>query len=73
LVAFNNYDIICVTESWASPCISNSELKIEGYTMYRRDRSSVRDNKGGGVLINVKEVYNTSENNTLNSVKCEAL
>ena len=41
--------------------------------MYRRDRSSVRDNKGGGVLINVKEVYNTSENNTLNSVKCEAL
>ena len=30
LVAFNNYDIICVTESWASPCVSDSELKIEG-------------------------------------------
>ena len=41
LVTFNNYDIICVTESWASSCISDNELKIEGYTMYRRDRSSV--------------------------------
>jgi len=75
LVTFNNYDIICVTESSASPCISDSELKIEGYTMYRRDRSSVSDNRDGGVLIYVKEVYNTSENNTgtLNSIKCEAL
>ena len=25
------------------------------------------------MLIYVKEVYNTSENNTLNSIKCEAL
>jgi len=28
---------------------------------------------GGGVLIYVKEVYNTSENDTINSIKCEAL
>jgi len=41
--------------------------------MYRRDRSSVRDNRGGGVLIYVKEVCSTSGNNTLNSIKCEAL
>ena len=33
------------------------------------------DNRDGGVLIYVKELYNTSENNTgtLNSIKCEAL
>ena len=41
--------------------------------MYRRNRSSVKDNMGGGVLIYVKEVCSTSGNNTLNSIKCEAL
>jgi len=39
-------------ESWASDEISNGELNIVGYDLYRKDRNN--RHKGGGVLLYVK-------------------
>ena len=41
--------IICVTESWLSKDISDDELSLPGYHLFRLDR----DRHGGGVLIYV--------------------
>ena len=43
-------DIIIGTETWLAPGTKNSELMLDGYDVYRRDRPS----RGGGVLIAVK-------------------
>lgn len=51
-----NPDIVGITESWATKDISDSELNINGYTIYRRDREHA---KGGGVMLYVKDSLNT--------------
>ena len=40
-------DIIAITETWAVESIEDSELKIEGYTMIRRDRILGEKTRGG--------------------------
>ena len=51
-VKINGYTIVAVTESWATPDISDLELQLqlEGFVLFRKDRSVVRDGRGGGVL-----------------------
>ena len=44
--------IIGITESWANNDITDAELGLEGYVMFRKDRMGKR---GGGVLIYIKE------------------
>ena len=44
--------IIGITESWANNVISDAELGLEGYVMFRKDRMGRR---GGGVLLYIKE------------------
>ena len=46
-----NPDIVGVTESWATPTISDSELTLRGYDLFRQDRPATRE---GGVLLYVK-------------------
>jgi len=38
MVTKNNYHIVGITESWAHQHISDGELHIDGYNMYRTDR-----------------------------------
>ena len=40
--------IIGITESWANNDITDTELGLEGYVMFRKDRIGRR---GGGVLV----------------------
>ena len=40
--------IIGITESWANNDITDAELGLEGYVMFRKDRMGRR---GGGVLL----------------------
>ena len=49
----NNYkfDVICVVESWLSPDISDAEIFIPSFKIFRRDRNR----HGGGILIFVKD------------------
>jgi hypothetical protein len=52
-----NYDIVAITESWATEDINDGELKIDGYVTYRKDRtiSNGGKGKGGGVLLYVRD------------------
>ena len=43
--------IIGITESWANTDITDTELGLTGYVMFRRDRIGRR---GGSVILNVK-------------------
>lgn len=47
-----NPDIIGITESWCTSVISDAELQLTDYDLFRCDRKS--DNRGGGVLLYVK-------------------
>ena len=44
--------IIGITESWANKDITDAELGLEGYVMFRKDRIGRR---GGGVLLYIKD------------------
>ena len=44
--------IIGITESWANNDITNAELGLEGYVMFRKD---IIGRKGGGVLLHIKD------------------
>ena len=45
--------IIGITESWANNDITDAELGLEGYAMFRKDRMGRR---GGGVLLYSKDI-----------------
>ncbi|KAK3082416.1 hypothetical protein FSP39_020964 [Pinctada imbricata] len=47
----NDYDVICVTESHLDNVVSDDEISIDGYQLFRRDRSS----HGGGVAVYVSD------------------
>ena len=50
--------IIGITESWANTDITDAELRLTGYVMFRRDRIGRR---GGGVILYVKESIHAYE------------
>ena len=50
--------IIGITESWANTDITDAELGLTGYVMFRRDRIGRR---GGGVIFYVKESIQANE------------
>ena len=45
-------NIIGITGSWANNYLTDAELGLEGYVMFRKDRLGQR---GGGVLLYIKE------------------
>ena len=52
--------IIGITESWVNNDITDAELGLEGYVMFRKDRIGRR---GGGVLLYINN--NNNNNNKL--------
>ena len=57
------YDIVGITETWAHQGITDAELHIDGYLMFRKDRHG----RGGGVLLYVNEELNAGLNGELTS------
>ena len=47
-----NFDIICLTETWLNPNISDDCLTIDGFKLYRRDR---RSDSHGGICVYAKK------------------
>ena len=43
-----------MSETWLKPSIVDSELSIEGYTLFRKDRVSVNKKRGSGVAMFIK-------------------
>ena len=60
--------IIGITESWANTDITEAELGLTGYVMFRRDRIGRR---GGGVILYVKESIQTNEADYDKAVLCK--
>jgi len=72
-VKINGYKVIAITESWATSDISTTELGMEGFVLFRKDRSEVKDGRGGGVILYVSEELTCTAADKLNSIKCEAV
>ena len=51
----HKYDIVGLSETWANDNISDSELNIPGYSLYRKDRNNKFKSKGGGVALYINE------------------
>jgi exonuclease III len=52
----NKFDVFTVSETWLDSKITDLEIEIPGYNIYRVDR----ENKtGGGVCIYVRQIYKT--------------
>jgi hypothetical protein len=60
-----NLDIVMITETWLLDSILTSEINIDGYTVFRKDRNDVNKTRGGGVIVYVKNEYNVLEREDL--------
>ena len=68
---YKGFDIFSVTETHLSSNVSDSEISINGYTLYRRDRQS--HSKGGGVVVYVKDSLLVSRRTDLESTNVEGV
>jgi spore maturation protein CgeB len=59
IVYSENFDIITVTETWLNDTNSNKEILPCGYNIVRRDHMT--EKRGGGVLMALREGYNTTQ------------
>lgn len=53
------YEIVCLTETWLHCNISDSEIFNNNYNIYRKDRYEDSMNRGGGVLIAIKSTFSS--------------
>ena len=56
-LTFNNYDFICLTESWLNSNVEDSVVAIPGFISYRLDRLADLywvKKRGGGIIVYVK-------------------
>ncbi|BHF68944.1 hypothetical protein SprV_0301198500 [Sparganum proliferum] len=63
-------DVLAVTETWLSGNISDSEIALPGYQIYRRDREH---RQGGGIVVYGNECLAVSENTTKFACDTEAI
>ena len=68
MVEDNDPHIIGITEYWATPDISDAELGMTGYVMFRKDRIGRR---GGGVILYIKESIQAYEIKLEKQAECE--
>ena len=68
MVEDNDPHVIGITESWATPDISDAELGMTGYVMFRKDRIGRR---GGGVILYIKESIQAYEIKLEKQAECE--
>ena len=47
-----NFNIICLTETWLGPNTTDEAMRIDDYSLYRRDRPTENH---GGVCVYIKE------------------
>lgn len=57
MVLCSNYHILVFVESWLSENYTDAELSVKSFNLFRCDRSSSssKKNRGGGVLIYVRD------------------
>ena len=56
IVSLGDFDIVAITETWLISSVRDNEILPQCYTVYRRDRQDVHDDKeGGGVALCVRD------------------
>jgi hypothetical protein len=65
--------IIGIVETWLHDGISDSEVSIPSFTIYRKDRGIVKSGKGGGVILYVHNSLSSTIAKDLNSFKTESV
>lgn len=53
------YEMVAITETWLHQQIENAEINIPGYKIYRKDRNGEHKERGGGLILYVKENLKT--------------
>ena len=66
-----DYSVIGITETWGNETINDAELHIEGYTMFRKDRKSMLQRRGGGVVLYVKDTLRPRPSSKLGASEFE--
>jgi hypothetical protein len=54
------FDLLYLSETWLNDSISNMELGLCDYNVFRDDRDNMLNSRGGGVLLAVKNKYDCS-------------
>jgi hypothetical protein len=62
-----------VAETFLDSNVKEAEISIHGYKCYRKDRNMVKDGRGGGVILYVKDYVVSYDYNELNEHKAEAV
>ena len=67
LVSQYKLDVVGVCETWLNINISDNELSVPGFRVFNREirRGEIREGKGGGVILYVRETLSASVCNTL--------
>nr|VZH89441.1 unnamed protein product [Spirometra erinaceieuropaei] len=63
-------DVLAVTETWLSANISDNEVALPGYQIYRRDREH---RQSGGIVVYVNDGLAVSDNTTKFACSTEAI
>ena len=66
-----NIDVFAISETWLNSNISDDEVSIPGYQLFRSDRTLLNDH--GGVICHVKDSLSAVHRNDLNDDAIEAL
>lgn len=51
-------DVVGISETWLTEGITEQELSIDGYTLYRKDRQDITKTRGGGVALLIRNELN---------------
>lgn len=52
MIVHGNYDIFVISESWLDPSLTNNDIQIPGYVIFRQDRSPHKS--GGGIVVYIR-------------------
>ena len=52
----NKFDIFTISETWLDNSVTDVELEVPGYKLYRVDREN---KKGGGICVYVLQNYDS--------------
>lgn len=61
----NDIDIFTISETWLNSSVTNAEINISGYKLYRLDR---RHKKGGGVCAYIRRNLKTKVLNSISKI-----
>jgi hypothetical protein len=65
MIEEENMDIIAITETWLNDNVTDDEVSINGYTLFRKDRRDEVKCRGGGVAMYIKNKLNPTINSDL--------